>query len=83
MKNISLENTLKLYSDYLDAPQNIFTDFTSTLTMKVNDFVTVNASVQMIYDDRTDIPYLNNGVKDYKTAIQLKQILGVGFTYKF
>jgi hypothetical protein len=83
-ENISLENILKLYSDYLDAPQNIYTDFTSTLSMKVNDFVTVNASVQMIYDDRTDIPFINSsGVKDYKTAVQVKQILGAGFTYKF
>ncbi len=82
-ENICLENNLKLYSDYLDAPQNIYTDLTSTLSMKVNSFITVNASIQMIYDDRTDIPYLNNGVKGYKTAIQIKQIFGAGFTYKF
>jgi len=83
MENISFENILKLYSDYLDNPQNIYTDYTANLFMKVNKFITVNASVQMIYDDRTQIPYLSNGVTAYRKAIQVKQILGAGFTYKF
>ena len=43
LENISLENTLKLYSDYLDKPGNIYTDYTANLFMKVNKFVTVNA----------------------------------------
>ena len=49
-----------------------------------SNFVTVNAGVQLIYDDKTKIPYVNNnGVSGYHTALQVKQVLGAGFTYKF
>ncbi|MBB6272547.1 hypothetical protein HDF26_003004 [Pedobacter cryoconitis] len=83
LENISLENTLKLYSDYLDKPGNIYTDYTANLFMKVNKFVTVNAGVQLIYDDKTKIPYVDNGVDKTKKALQVKQIFGAGVTYKF
>ncbi len=83
IENISLENTLKLYSDYLDKPGNIYTDYTANLFMKVNKFVTVNAGVQLIYDDKTKIPYDDNGVDKTKNALQVKQIFGAGITYKF
>jgi len=86
VENISFENILKLYSNYLDKPQNIYTDYTANLFMKVNKFVTVNAGVQLLYDDNTDIPILDaNGAPsgDTKRALQVKQIFGAGFTYKF
>lgn len=85
MENIGFENILKLYSNYLDKPQNIYTDYTANLFMKVNKFVTVNAGVQMIYDDKTEIAVLDNAGNtiDHKKALQVKQIFGAGFTYKF
>lgn len=83
IENISLENTLKLYADYLDKPGNIYTDYTANLFMKVNKFVTVNAGIQLIYDDKTKIPYMDNGVDKTKKALQVKQIFGAGITYKF
>lgn len=83
MENISFENILKLYSNYLDKPQNVFTDYTANLFMKVNKFITVNAGVQMIYDDKTKIPFDNNGVQGFRKALQVKQIFGAGLTYKF
>nr|WP_294872006.1 DUF3078 domain-containing protein [uncultured Pedobacter sp.] len=87
VENISLENILKLYSNYLDKPQNVYTDYTANLFMKVNKFVTVNAGVQLLYDDKTGIPVFDdNGAKldgPGKRALQVKQIFGAGFTYKF
>ena len=87
VENISLENILKLYSNYLDKPQNVYTDYTANLFMKVNKFVTVNAGVQLLYDDKTEIPILDaNGARiegQSKKALQVKQIFGAGFTYKF
>ncbi|QNK61695.1 DUF3078 domain-containing protein [Pedobacter sp. PAMC26386] len=84
LENISLENTLKLYSNYLDKPGNIYTDYTANLFMKVNKFVTVNAGVQLIYDDKTKIPVYTNGLQTGdKKALQVKQIFGAGVTYKF
>lgn len=83
VENISFENILKLYSNYLDNPGNIYTDYTANLFMKVNKFVTVNAGVQMIYDDKTEILKKVNGVDEKHKALQVKQIFGAGLTYKF
>lgn len=79
-ENIGIENILRLYSNYLEDPKNVDIDYTLNLFMKVNRFVTVNAGVQMIYDDNTEI------VKDDGSegpALQVKQIFGAGLTYKF
>jgi hypothetical protein len=60
-------------------------DYTANLFMKVNKFVTVNAGVQMVYDDNTTLPIIENGkqVGKRNSALQIRQILGAGVTYKF
>jgi len=84
MENVTFENILKLYSNYLEDPQNVDVDYTANLFMKVNKFITVNAGVQLIYDDNTLIPKEENGVKvGERPTLQVKQILGAGITYKF
>lgn len=86
MENISLENILKLYSNYLEDPQNVDIDYTLNLFMKVNDYISVNGGLQLIYDDNTLIPRQVNGIPQPGTerpALQVRQMLGVGFTYKF
>lgn len=70
-KNISMENILALYSNYLEDPQNVDIDYTANINMKVNDFITTNFAFQAIYDD--------NAVKGF----QIREALGVGVTYKF
>lgn len=77
MENITLENILKLYSNYLEDPQNIDVDYLANLAMEVNRFITVNAAVQLIYDDNT----ISNETN--APALQVRQVLGVGVTYKF
>lgn len=71
MENISVENVLNLYSNYLDNPQNIDIDYTLNLVMSVNKWITANATFQAIYDD--------NAVQ----AIQIRETLGIGVTYGF
>ena len=83
MENIGFENILKLYSNYLDKPQNVYTDYTANLFMKVNKFITVNAGVQLIYDDKTKIPFGTDNPQRTHAALQVKQIFGAGLTYKF
>lgn len=84
MENVTFENILKLYSNYLDKPKNIDIDYTATLAMKVNKWISVNAGVQLIYDDNTKLPKIENGVQiGSKSDLQVKQILGAGITYKF
>jgi hypothetical protein len=81
--NIAFENILKLYSNYLSKPQNVYMDYTANLYMKVNKFVTVNAGVELISDPNAKIPVMKNGVTEYHSLLQTKQIFGAGLTYKF
>ncbi|MEO6850086.1 MAG: DUF3078 domain-containing protein, partial [Mucilaginibacter sp.] len=81
--NIAFENILKLFSNYLKNPGNIYTDYTANIFMKVNKFVTVNAGVELISDPNAKIPVINNNVTEYHSLLQVKQIFGAGLTYKF
>ncbi|MGY8949831.1 MAG: DUF3078 domain-containing protein [Flavobacteriales bacterium] len=65
-KNITLENRLSLYSDYLDSPKNIDFDYTFNVVMKVNKSVSTNLIFQFIYDD--------NEIQ----RIQIREVLGIG-----
>jgi hypothetical protein len=82
-KNISFENILKLYSNYLSHPENVYADYAANIYMKVNKLVTVNLGVELISDPNAKIPQIENGVTSYHSLLQVKQIFGAGFTYKF
>ncbi|SEN09401.1 Protein of unknown function [bacterium A37T11] len=82
MQNVALENILKLYSNYTEKPQNVDVDYTLNLFMKVNKFISVNAGVQLLYDDNTKFTPENSSIPG-GARLQVKQIVGAGFTYKF
>ena len=71
MANVSVENRLNLYSNYLDKPQNVDVDYQMNLVMKVNKYISANVSLQAIYDD--------NAV----TAVQVRELFGIGLNYGF
>ena len=70
-KNVSFENILNMYANYLENPGNIDIDYTLNVAMKVNDFLSANIALQAIYDD--------NAVR----AVQVREVFGLGFNYKF
>ena len=65
-ENVTMENRLSLYSDYLDRPQNIDFDCTFNFIMKVNQYVSTNLIFQFVYDD--------NEIR----RVQIREVLGVG-----
>lgn len=71
MENISMENILNLYSNYLDKPQNVDIDYQMNMVMKINKYMSANIAFQAIYDD--------NATK----AVQVRQVFGLGFNYGF
>lgn len=83
-KNITFENILKMYSNYLKQPQDVFTDYTANIYMKVNKLVTVNFGLELVNDPLARIPFTTaaNGT-EYHSVLQVKQIFGAGLTYKF
>lgn len=71
MENISVENILNLYSNYLEDPQNVDVDYTMNLVMNVNKYITTNFTFQAIYDDNA------------ANGFQIREALGVGVTFGF
>ena len=71
MENVSMENILNLYSNYLDKPQNVDIDYQMNLVMKVNKYISTNLSMQAIYDDNTI------------GAFQVREVVGLGVNYGF
>jgi len=81
MKNVSLNSTLGLFSNYLENPQNIDVNWNVFILMKINDFLSANLTTQLIYDDDIKTSDKDGNVKGAK--VQFKEVFGVGLTYKF
>ena len=71
MENVSVENILNLYSNYLEDPQNVDIDYTLNVVLKVNKYLSTNFAFQTIYDD--------NSFRGFQT----RQVIGVGVNYGF
>jgi hypothetical protein len=83
-KNITLENRLSLYSDYINKFGNVDIDYDLTIELVVNEYVKTNIGLHIIYDD--DIK-AKEDIKGEQVTVgpktQLKQVLGVGAVYEF
>lgn len=83
-KNITFENRLSLYSDYLNHFGNIDVDWQTLLDLVVNEYVRANIGFNLIYDDDIKAKKESNGEQIITgPKIQLKQMLGVGLVYNF
>jgi Protein of unknown function (DUF3078) len=71
MTNVSAENTLNLYSNYLEDPQNVDIDYSLAIVMKINKFLSANLSFQAIYDD--------NAFQGFQT----REVFGLGVNFGF
>lgn len=83
-KNITMENRLSLYSDYINYFGNIDVDWTLQFDLVVNKYVRTNIGMHLIYDD--DVKNIDeiNGVQFVSGAkVQIRQALGVGLEYVF
>lgn len=84
MENITFQTVLELFSNYFHNPQNVDVNWTTLTTFKVNKFISATLSTQLIYDD--DVKVLRTAGDNKGTTgpdVQFKQVLGVGFSYKF
>lgn len=85
MENITFQTDLELFSNYLNNPENIDVNWTTLTTFKVNKFISATFATQLIYDDDIDVLRTNSesGNGTIGPDIQFKQVLALGFTYKF
>ncbi len=70
MENLELEQRLGLYSDYLGKAENVDLDYLISAKMKVNEKISTNLIIQLVYDD--------NAVQ----KLQTRQIFGIGVNIK-
>ena len=85
LKNLSFTTKLDLFSNYLKNPQNIAISWETLITMKVNKYIAANFNTQLVYDDNVSTTVTNPDGSSYRIGpkIQFKEILGIGFSYKF
>lgn len=70
-ENVSMENNINFYSNYLDKPGNIDIDYLANLEMGINKYLSANLLFQAVYDD--------NAV----AAFQIREVFGMGVNYNF
>lgn len=80
MKNVDLQARLDLFSNYLEDPTLIDVNSEVLLFLKVNQYITANIALNLIYDH--DVKFDVDG-KMGVPRTQLRQLLGVGFAYSF
>lgn len=80
MKNCKVSSTLRLFSDYLNNPQNIQINWDMQITYKLNKFLQTGLRTNLIYDDNILITD-----KDGHAAprVQFKEVFSVNFAYTF
>lgn len=83
-KNITLENRLSCYSDYINKFGNIDIDWQLQLDLVVNAYVKANIGTHLLYDDDIKTKKQVNGQQVIGgPKSQLKQLLGIGIVYSF
>jgi hypothetical protein len=71
MTNVSLENIISVYSNYIEKPENIDLDYQINVVMKINRYLSTNLSMQAIYDD--------NAFQGFQT----RQVFGLAVNFGF
>ena len=68
-EDINLTNQLNFFSNYVHHPERVDINYAAVLNMKFNKFISGVVSLDLLYDH------------DQVQNLQLKQTLGIGFTY--
>ncbi len=91
LDGLSISNTIRLFSNYFDKPQNIDVDWEIDLSKRINWYFTIRLNLHMIYDDDIRFPVLNenkepvilpDGSKKEVPKLQFKELLGLTLSFK-
>lgn len=89
MKNVNFGTKLELFNNYFENPENIDVNWEVLIGMKVNKYLSASISTQMIYDHDIPVPFERKvngngtGQKGAGPRLQFKEVLSIGFSYKF
>jgi hypothetical protein len=85
-KSVSIISKLDLFSNYKQNPQNIDVSWETIIALKVNKYITTTITSHLLYDNDIAIAVDRNddGITDGSgPRTQFKEVIGVGFNYKF
>lgn len=88
LKDVAFTTKIDLFSNYLKDPQRIDISWETQIALKVNKYINVNINTHLLYDYDIKIEKDENSngsieADEIKDRIQFKEILAVGFSYKF
>ncbi len=76
---ITYKGRMDLFSNYARNPQNVDVYLTNLFSFKINKFLAANYSLDAIYDDNVRL----FGPNHTSPGLQLKSLIGIGFTMPF
>ena len=84
LSKFSSKAKLQFFSNYIEEPENIDVNLSTTLTYRFSRIFSVTFTLDMIYDDDVSIllKEAEDGTKTYGQRLQVKEFLGFGLTYR-
>lgn len=92
LEDLSITNSIRLFSNYLDKPQNVDVDWEMNIDKRINWYFRILLNLHLIYDDDVRFPVLGENDEPIKLPdgsvkkvpkTQFKQFLGLTFSFKF
>lgn len=92
IKELEITNHVRLFSNYLNHPENIDVDWELIAEQKINWFFTIRLNLHLIYDDNIKFPVLDDnnqpvllpdGSKKQAAKAQFKEFIGLSLQFKF
>lgn len=82
---LSFSTGLKLFSNYLEDPQNVDVNWNTLTTLNPWKFITINYATDLMYDDNKSFTAYANGtdIGSVNKGIQFRNVLGLGLVHKF
>jgi len=91
-KDLTFVNRIRLFSSYLNNPQNVDVDWEMIMDQKINWFFTIRLNLHLIYDDDVRFPVLDSeenpillpdGSEKKVAKAQFKEFIGLSLQFKF
>ncbi len=92
LDGLEMSNTLRLFTNYLNKPQNVDVDWEISMERKINWYFTVLLNLHFIYDDDIRFPVIDengqpvllpDGTPKKTPKLQFKEFLGITLSFKF
>ncbi|MFW5645033.1 MAG: DUF3078 domain-containing protein [Bacteroidota bacterium] len=92
MEDLNISNSVRLFSNYLEKPQNIDVDWEMNIDKRINWYFRILLNLHLIYDDDVRFPVLDDNEEPVRLPdgsvkkvpkTQFKQFLGLTFSFKF